>query len=358
MTFTHPILPEPISLDDWVCHIIDIHFHPTHGSPFWRERSQELKIDPHKDIRRYEDLALLGFFEINELRKTDVRQFMPAKVAQERSRLRVYETGGTTGLPARIAYRDYSLLMTNWMDWYYNNIVQFPQEANWLWIGPTGPHAVGDMVQDFANHRGGMCYRIDLDPRFVKLLYQKNDIQTLELYMNHIRRQSYAILDTQEIEVLGTTPALLQILAPELNERGYQFAGLFYGGTHLSQDLYQLLCTEFFPNAVNTAVYGNTLMGVAPLRPAQPDDPNIVYYPLEPFFKIEIVDFDEPNKVLGYHQTGRVCISLLAEELFLPRVLERDRAERWEALPALGWDGVANVRPLQNNQATAIEGVY
>lgn len=355
----HPILTEPVNLDDWVRHIIDIHFHPTHGAPFWIERARELRINPQKDIRGYRDLALLGFFQIDELRKREVRQFLPAAIAGDRTNLRVYETGGSSGSPARVAFRDYwSHLMTRWMDWYYDNLIQFPREANWLWIGPTGPHVVGDLIRNVANQRGGMCYLIDLDPRFVKLLFQKNDTRTCKLYLEHIQRQAYAILDTQEIHVLGTTPALLQILAPEMSDRGYQFSGLFYAGTQLSKDLYQLLCTEFFPNAIHSAVYGNTLMGVAPLRPYQPDDHNIVYYPLEPFFKIEVVDIEEPNRVLDYRETGRVCFTLLSEELLLPRVLERDQAERWEPLPALGWDGVANVRLFEKIQGSVTEGVY
>lgn len=354
----HPILPEPTNLDDWVCHIINIHFHPEYGSSFWLEKAKDIRIDPRRDIRRYDDLAMLGFFPIDELRRRDIREFLPAKIAQDPAKLRVYETGGTTGTPCRIANREYLQLMNRWLDWYYDHIVEFPRDANWLWIGPTGPHAIGDLIQNFANTRGGMCYRIDLDPRFIKLLYQKNDRKTLDLYLDHIRSQSYAILDTQDIHVLGTTPALIEILGPEMSDQGYEFRGLLYGGTHLNPDLYQLLCTEFFPHAVNTAIYGNTLMGMAPMRPYQSDDRNIVYCPLEPFFKIEIVDLENPNKILNYHETGQVCFSLMTEDLFFPRVLERDQAERWEALPQFGWDSVANVRPHTKNRVPVTEGVY
>jgi hypothetical protein len=57
-------------------------------------------------------------------------------------------------------------------------------------------------------------------------------------------------------------------------------------------------------------------------------------------------------------ETGQVCITVLSEERFLPRVLERDQAERWRPLPALGWEGVANVRPLAQLEASMTEGVY
>ncbi len=58
------------------------------------------------------------------------------------------------------------------------------------------------------------------------------------------------------------------------------------------------------------------------------------------------------------HETGQVCITVLSEERFLPRILERDQAERWDILPALGWEGVANVRPLASMQSAVTEGVY
>lgn len=358
LTSTPPQLVPSPDLDEWVRHIIDIHFHPTEGTPFWIERARELKVNPRKDIRSYDDLSLLGFFPIDVLRTRSVLDFLPASLSKERGRLRVQETGGTTGSPARIAVRDFFEPINRWMDWYLDELVGFPRGGNWLFIGPTGPHGVADSTREIAQMRGGMCFVIDLDPRFIKTLFQKQDTRTMGLYMEHIRRQSYGILDTQEIHILGTTPVLMQMLAPELKERGYPLSGFMYGGTNLSKDLYQLLHSVYFPNAVHTAVYGNTLMGGALLRPLQPDDPNIVYYPIEPLVKIDVVDPENPKKTVGLRETGQVCITVLSEERFLPRVLERDQAERWDVLPALGWEGVANVRPLAKLQSGMTEGVY
>ena len=353
-----PQIAQPADLDGWVRHIIDIHFHPVHGAPFWIERAKELGIDARTAIRGYDDLALLGFFPMDALRTRNVLDFLPAAVAKDRARLRVHETGGTTGSPARIAVRDFYEPIHRFMDWYLDEVVGFPRGGNWLFIGPTGPHGVADSTGQLAQMRGGMCHFIDLDPRFIKLLYQQQDMRTVGLYMKHIRQQAYAILDTQEIDVLGSTPILMQALAPELKERGYRFSGMMYGGTQLSRDLYHLLRTEFFPDAVHTAVYGNTLMGGAVLGPPQPDETDIVYYPIEPLVKLDIVDPQQPERHVGMGETGQVSVTVLSEERFLPRVLERDQAERWRVLPALGWEGVANVRPLAKLQASMTEGVY
>ena len=154
---TPPRLVEQANLDDWVRHVIDIHFHPTLGTPYWIERARELGFDPRKEIRSYSDLALLGFFPIEVLRKRDVRDFLPAAIARDVGHLRVHETGGTTGLPARIAFRDFFAPITRWMDWYLDEVIGFPRGVNWLFIGPTGPHGVGDTTLEIAQRRGGMC---------------------------------------------------------------------------------------------------------------------------------------------------------------------------------------------------------
>jgi phenylacetate-coenzyme A ligase PaaK-like adenylate-forming protein len=353
-----PRITKSADLDEWVRHVVDIHFHPAHGAPFWIERGKALGIDARTAIRGYDDLALLGFFPMDALRTRNVLDFLPADVAKDRGRLRVDETGGTTGAPARIAVRDFYEPVNLFMNWYLDDVVGFPRGGNWLFIGPTGPHAVAESIKQMARTRGGMCHFIDLDPRFIKLLYQQQDMQTVGLYMKHIRSQAYGVLETQTIDVLASTPILLQALAPELKERGYRFSGVMYGGTQLSPDLYRLLRTEYFPDAVHTAVYGNTLMGGALLGPLQPDQTDIVYYPIEPLVKFDIVDPKHPDKRVGIGETGQICVTVLSEERFLPRVLERDQAERWPVLPVLGWEGVANVRPLSAMTGGATEGVY
>ncbi|MDB5692660.1 MAG: arylcarboxylate reductase component [Alphaproteobacteria bacterium] len=356
-TSSRPVIAGGASLDDWVCHIVDIHFHPAHGAPFWIERAKALRIDARRDIRGYQDLSLLGFFPIDALRTGNVLDFLPAGVAADPSQLSVHETGGTTGAPARIAAREFFEPINAFMDWFLDEIVGFPRGGNWLFVGPTGPHAVAQSTRQIARTRGGMCYFVDLDPRFIRMLFQRQDMATAALYLEHVRRQTFAILETQPIDVLGTTPVLIQALAPALVERGHRFSGMMYGGTQLGKDLVHLLQTEFFPETVHTAVYGNTLMGGAFLAPVSRSQPDIAYYSVEPLVKIDIVDPGRPEMPVGLGETGQVCVTVLSEERFLPRLLERDQAERWPVHPALGWEGVANVRPLAQVSAEA-EGVY
>jgi len=108
-----------------------------------------------------------------------------------------------------------------------------------------------------------------------------------------------------------------------------------------------------------TPTYGNTLMGLACSKPVGPHDGyKISYYAPQPRAAIQVVDFDNYDKVVEYGQTGRVLLTTLTKEFFVPRFPERDEGEReqpWEKFP---WDGVSGVRPFRVFAATTTVGVY
>ena len=63
-------------------------------------------------------------------------------------------------------------------------------------------------------------------------------------------------------------------------------------------------------------------------------------------------------RLVGYGETGRVRLTTLTKEFFMPRFLERDEAEREPPCDAYPWDGVRNVRPFSRFQSSVTEGVY
>ena len=65
---------------------------------------------------------------------------------------------------------------------------------------------------------------------------------------------------------------------------------------------------------------------------------------------IEVVDPDEPGALVDYGETGRVRLTTLTREFFMPRFLERDEAEREPPCDQYPWDGVRNVRPFSRFQ--------
>jgi len=56
------------SLDAWVQEVVDWHFDPATGSPFWLERATTLGWDPRREIRTFADLRRFGGFEDEWLR--------------------------------------------------------------------------------------------------------------------------------------------------------------------------------------------------------------------------------------------------------------------------------------------------
>jgi hypothetical protein len=73
---------------------------------------------------------------------------------------------------------------------------------------------------------------------------------------------------------------------------------------------------------------------------------------------IEVVDPDNPTQLVEYGKTGRVRLTTLTKEFFMPRFLERDECEREPPCEKYPWDGVRNVRPFRKFQTTVVEGVY
>jgi len=108
-----------------------------------------------------------------------------------------------------------------------------------------------------------------------------------------------------------------------------------------------------------TPTYGNTLMGLACSKTVTPEDGyKIAYYAPQPRAVIEVVSTDDPSVVVGYGETGRVRLTTLTKELFIPGFLERDEGEREPPIEAYPWDGVSGVRPFRALASSTTVGVY
>src|SRR4029079_3850693 len=116
---------------------------------------------------------------------------------------------------------------------------------------------------------------------------------------------------------------------------------------------------ELLDGAYMTPTYGNTLMGLAASSPGGPhNNYKITYYAPQPRAVIEVVDFDDANKVVPYGETGRVKLTTLTKELFVPGFLERDEGEREQPSAKYPWDGVSGVRPYRAFASSTVVGVY
>ena len=122
---------------------------------------------------------------------------------------------------------------------------------------------------------------------------------------------------------------------------------------------YRFAREELVPGIEFVPTYGNTLMGLASPRPFDPaDDYAITYYPPHPRAVFEIVDPQDLDKTVEYGERGRVLLTTLTREFFMPRFPERDEGARAEPCEAYPWDGVRDLGLLTELQTSVAVGVY
>src|SRR5207244_11225850 len=224
-------------LDAHVREIVEWHFNPDTGCPFWLEFASKLSWDPRREIHCLRDLRKFPPFEDEWLRGGPVRRWVPNGLAGLPAY--VFETGGTTGVPkSRVAMEDfridYEMFSQTLPDRY------FPRGANWLMLGPSGPRRLRLAVEHLCQHRGGICFCVDLDPRRVVKLMKKGWMEHLNAYKEHVIEQALTTLSAgHDIQCLFTTPKLLESFAAALEKQGSSvkqtgIRGIFSGGTEFT----------------------------------------------------------------------------------------------------------------------------
>jgi len=347
------------ALDAHTREIVRWHFHPDTGCPFWLERARAFDFDPLTDVETYDDLDRFPPFEDEWLRGGPVRRWVPRGLADRP--VYVFETGGSTGVPKsriniddfRIDYEQFSATLSD---------AAFPRGADWLMLGPSGPRRLRLAVEHLAHHRGGICFCVDLDPRWVVKLTRQGRMREMHEYKAHVIDQALTLLKAHpNIQCMFATPKLLEALCEKISLTRVGIRGVFCGGTQMTPQFHRFAREELCEDAAVEFVptYGNTLMGLACHKPFDPrDNYAIIYHPPQPRAVVEVVDPDSPQRVVEYGQTGRARLTTLTREFFMPRFLERDEGERTPPCAPYPWDGIANVRPFSGFASPIVEGVY
>jgi YD repeat-containing protein len=168
------------------------------------------------------------------------------------------------------------------------------------------------------------------------------------------------ILRHRDVKVLFTTPRLLEALSDQLSIPQAGIKGVFCGGTTITPQTARFICKEVLEGQVTfVPTYGNTLMGLAASRPDFAEQAySICYHAPQPRALLRVVDPDETQNEVDYDGWGRVELTTLTHEFFMPRFLERDEARRRRPCALYPWDGVAEVRPFSRSAEAIVEGVY
>jgi hypothetical protein len=349
-------VPDP---DELVRATMAWHFSPETGSPYWTGRAGELGFDPIADVKSLADLRLFDDVAVDWARIPADRLIPRGAAGGER--FGVYESGGATGAPKRVVDASSRRRNVEYQSLLLDR-VGFPRGGGWLHIGPTGPHVMGKNVTTLTGLRGFLCHYVDLDPRWVRRCVSQGRTDLFDLYLEHLTDQVKDVLDSQDIRAVSCTPRILERLVtrPDVYELlRAKVRGVIWGGTSASPETLRLFGEELLPEAVIQGAYGNTMMGVAPQRPPVSGDAfRCVFRPFYPYTLIDVVDPGDPRRVLGAGETGRVRITTLTRDLFVPPTPERDTATRLVA--ADGYPGIelGGVRPTEAAASTVVEGVY
>lgn len=343
-------------LDAHLREILDWHFNPETGCPFWLDWAKQ-NWDPRREIRSFDDLLKFPHFQDEWLRDLQPEVWVPA--AYRGKPYNIFETGGTTGMPKqRIGWNDYKVDYEEFSGKISD--AHFPRGGAWLMVGPTGPRRLRLAIEHLANVRGSSCYFIDLDPRWVKKVLAEKKFEVAKAYMAHVVDQAVTILKHRRVTGLFTTPKLLEALAEKVNLWEAGIRGVFCGGTSMKPQEVRFLIEELLENRIGFyPTYGNTLMGLAASVPLEPEDAfSITYFAPQPRAVLRVVNPARTDQLVPYGEFGRVELTTLTREFFMPRFLERDEAIRRPPRPPYAWDGVGDVRPFGAMEKQIVEGVY
>ena len=344
-------------LDAHVREIVRWHFGPTTGTPFWRDWATRAGWDPAATVQGLADLARFPHFQDEWLRDLPNEVWIPAAYAGRP--FKVFETSGTTGMPKqRLSWEDH---LTDYEE--FSRTLDdraFPRGAHWLMAGPTGPRRLRLTIEHLANVRGGSCYFLDLDPRYVKKAIAARQFDVARQYLEHVVDQALTLLKHRKIPCLFTTPKILEALGEKASLIELGVTGVFCGGTSMTPQNVRFLSEEVLEGkAAFVPTYGNTLMGLACSRPLTPADQwSITYHAPEPRAVLRVVDGRDTARLVDYGQYGRVELTTLTREFFMPRFLERDESIRRLPCALYPWDGVGDVRPFGQMDKPVVEGVY
>lgn len=345
------------ALDAHFREILRWHFSPETGCPFWLNWAASRHWNPAEEITSFSQIDRFPNFEDAWLRDEPNESWISRAFTGRP--YKVFETGGTTGLPKqRLSWEDHLIDYEEFSE--HLDEEAFPRGANWLMLGPTGPRRLRISIEHLANSRGGSCYFVDFDARWVKKLLSEHNYEQANAYKDHVTSQAVALLEKGKFGCLFTTPKLLEALGERISLPATGLKGVFCGGTQMTPQMVRFLVEEVLEGVIAfLPTYGNTLMGLARSRLLRAhDEYSVTYYAPQPRAVLRVVDKEEVCRLVPYGHCGRVELTTMTKEFFMPRFLERDQAIRRRPVPGFAWDGVGEVQPLDTLGTAVVEGVY
>jgi len=312
--------------------IFALHFDTQRGSPYWLDVKNRLGFDPRDRVTSMDEFHLLGPMDVDALRTRPLTDFIPKALLGRAPEMILSETGGTTGTPCRRVFLPEEFESAFLAPWGRAARKRgFPVGGLWLFAGPGGPHIIGQAARAMARRLGSLePFSVDCDVRWFKK--QRPGSLGAGLYLDHVLEQAMNIIATQPIDVLFTTPPLLEALAERMDvSQRRRVRGVHLGGLGVSAEAYHRLASDIFPQAVLLPGYGNSLCGVAfEEEEAGPGEPP-VYTVADPALALQIVPDSTGGAprldvTLPPGEAGRVVVHRLDPSFLIVNLVERDSA--------------------------------
>lgn len=348
--------------------LMEDHFDPKWGSPYWLARKSELGFDPLREIQAVEDLVRFGPFPEEHLRVHPAADFVLRKFHDQLHNFIYSETGGTTGRAKGVYFSPKEFHM-GFVDPFLQvcQKIGWPRGEKWLFLGPTGPHIIGKVLDPICREMDSPPpFRIDFDPRWSLKLTDRSTAKIR--YLEHLVDQALHLIDKERPRILFGSPNVLQRLAARMEDiRREEIRAVHYGGTSLDSEVYRRLRQDLFPHAIHLSGYGNSLVGVAFEAGVREGD-RLCYFPSSDRHRVRLIPLNDgpiEDRLAGEveeGETGQVVVSRLDSTFFIPNLVERDQADKICApnkVADLGWspDGIHNPRPIPT-QETAKGALY
>lgn len=312
--------------------IRQIHFDSNSGAPFWLQRAREMKIDVFKEVNTIDDFQKLGRLTLETLRETPPESFIP-KSRIDNMKIPI-ESGGSSGEPVLTFFSPMEFeqaFVFPFLDVVAKNL--FPKDGNWLYLGPTGPHAIGRAANICAKILTKQePYSIDFDPRWAKKL--PFDSLPAKRYLHHLCEQAILVWKRVPISILFATPPILDQLCEMItDEQREKITGIQLGGMNVTAQQWARW-KKCFPNAKFLIGYGNSLVGVM----YHIDEFRGYVLPESKRIAISI-----ESKSKNEMQPGRIIVHRLDHTILYLNLHERDQALQ---KTTNGRNVIYNVEPL------------
>lgn len=319
--------------------IISLHADPESGSLYWIDffRSSGISLEDAAD-----NPLILPPMDAEILRNSQIEHFIPKAILQKKQYLVTGETSGFSGKPIMTAFNE-TEFDKGFVEPFIKKAeeINFPVRSKWLWAGPSGPHIIGKALRAILHKVEGIDpFSIDFDPRWYKCL--PADSMSATRYLKHIENQIFAILTTQEVDVIFSTPPVIRMLMKKMSaEARNKIKGVHYGGIATDFEEYQKF-NNAFPNAVHLNGYGNSLFGV--FIEDHFDKDGIEYNIESDRVDLELITLsDDGSRKVSIGETGQVMLSRYDETFLIINMLERDYAVKTEK-------GIKNPHPLEQDK--------